>query len=78
MSTEQERDAEATELDEKVLSKLKTTPMAAVDLVRKVGLSWPDDGGVLRASLLRLQKAGKADVEYGFGWYKTVKARRHG
>lgn len=63
--------AEQEVLDKRVLSKLKRDPTPAIDLSNKLQMQWgTEDSAALRASLLRLQEEGKAEIEYGFGWYK--------
>jgi hypothetical protein len=55
-------------IDADVYAALPPSPAPAIDLTTTLGWTWPEDAGKLRLSLLRLQKAGKAQLVYGFGW----------
>jgi hypothetical protein len=64
---------ERAALDVRVEKQLMLNPTSAQHLCRQLGLEWgTDDAHELRGSLLRLQKAGKADIVYGRGWHKIA------
>jgi hypothetical protein len=56
------------ELDEKVLNALSINHTPFGDILHKIP---PVERGEVRASLLRLQAAGRADLKYGAGWAKA-------
>jgi hypothetical protein len=57
-----------------VLGALRPDPIPAAELLTdRLGMSWPEDAPELRRCLLELHASGKADIEYGRGWYLTGK-----
>lgn len=48
------------------------SPIPAIDLTEKLGLAWPGGARDVRAYLLLLREEHKAEIRYGYGWYRTT------